>query len=710
MTSGTVAVEPARRPEAIAGDQGRRPVDRGRRRFTVAVLVALVIVGVPFLWVLWDLWTGTFDPLRQFSPSNFYDLQARAMFAGHLYVPNGSLGIEAFVHGGHQYTYFGLFPSILRMPVLLFTHSLDGRLTPISILLAWMVTGLFSALLLWRVRLMIRGDALIGRAEAACCGIVVGALSGGSVLVYLAGYPRVSHEDLAWSVALTIGAAFALLGVLERPSWGRVMVTGAFVLGTNLNRAPTAYACDIAAGLVAVWFALGLGGAESRRWALPTLGAGVVPLAVGCVVNWSKFGMLFGFSEADQVWTQVNAHRRAFLASNGGSSFALKFLPSTLAAYFRPNGLHLQSVFPYITLPTGPASPVGSVVLDQTYPTASIPASMPLLFLLSCWGVVTAFRPHPVGRAGVMRLLLAATAMATAGVLLFGYIADRYLADFLPFLALAGMIGLVDLWRRIDARRVRPGGRARSMGVVLLVAVLVLGLFSVWANLGAAITPSGLWTSSQAMNFVSFQKKVSGGSIESLVRHGPTLPYFAPQGTLFAAGDCSGLYLSTGFSYSTVPGQQLQHETWVPVEQGPGINHVIAVEFNRTVRPSDKPLVLLTYGKSSLVLIPTGTDQVQLAVEDPGAPSVTWPSASAAPVPVQPHTGYEIEAMTDPNLTAIVAGGMGVGIEHYLAGKGPAIVATSPPGSTSAPATVTDVTPAPPSMTLCRSLVRHLDG
>jgi hypothetical protein len=47
MTSGTVAVEPAHRPEAIAGSGDRRPVDRGRRRFTVAVLVALVTTTPP---------------------------------------------------------------------------------------------------------------------------------------------------------------------------------------------------------------------------------------------------------------------------------------------------------------------------------------------------------------------------------------------------------------------------------------------------------------------------------------------------------------------------------------------------------------------------------------------------------------------------------------------------------------------------------------
>ena len=47
------------------------------------------------------------DPGRPPTPSarrsiedNFYDLQARAMFHGHLWLANGAIGIEAFVHGG----------------------------------------------------------------------------------------------------------------------------------------------------------------------------------------------------------------------------------------------------------------------------------------------------------------------------------------------------------------------------------------------------------------------------------------------------------------------------------------------------------------------------------------------------------------------------------------------------------------------------------
>src|SRR6202044_374031 len=126
------------------------PAASGRRRFVWASVVATAVSAVPMVWIFWNLPQTAGAASGPIHENNYYDLQTRAMFHGHLWLANGSLGIEAFVHGGHQYTYFGLFPSILRMPVLAFTHSMDGRLTAPSLLLAWLVTGLFSSLLLWR--------------------------------------------------------------------------------------------------------------------------------------------------------------------------------------------------------------------------------------------------------------------------------------------------------------------------------------------------------------------------------------------------------------------------------------------------------------------------------------------------------------------------------------------------------------------------------
>ena len=60
--------------------------------------IGLAVAAVPYLWVLFDLWNGSFDLLRTAESngyaSNFYDLQARAIFHGHLYAPNGAFGGE----------------------------------------------------------------------------------------------------------------------------------------------------------------------------------------------------------------------------------------------------------------------------------------------------------------------------------------------------------------------------------------------------------------------------------------------------------------------------------------------------------------------------------------------------------------------------------------------------------------------------------------
>jgi hypothetical protein len=504
------------------------------------------------------------------------------MFHGHLFLPNGTLGIEAFDHAGHQFTYFGIFPSLLRMPVLLVTSRFDGRLTAPSMLLSWVVTGVFSSLMLWRLRILVRGQAALGRAEAASYGLFVATIAGGSVLIYLAATPFVYNEDFAWSVALTVASLFALLGVLERPSWGRVVASGVLVLLTNLDRTPTGYACVIGAGLIAVWFAMGRGGAENRRWTVPMLGVAGVAFGVNCVVTYAKFGIPVGLPMADQVWAHVNAHRRYFLAANGGKAFSPKFLPSTIVAYLQPFGIHFTGLFPFITAPTAPAADYAGAVLDQVYPTASAPPTMPLLFLLSCWGVVSAFRRRPAGRLALTRILLVAAAAGSAGVLLWGYIATRYLSDFMPFLILAGAIGMVDLWRRLDGRSQRS--RHYAFGGLVALAV-----FSLAANIAIAIEPSPQWNSNELVNYVTVQRSLSVEPLASTIHHGSTLPYWAPAGQLFIVGDCSGLYLSTGQTYKDVPGQQLMHWTWVPVQQAQGTFHTIDVTRSRSSPTATPP-------------------------------------------------------------------------------------------------------------------------
>ncbi len=389
------------------------------------------------------------------------------MAHGHLYIsPPSQLGIEGFLHNGHAFTYFGIFPSLFRAPFIFVFPSLFGRLTAPSLLLAWLLTGFLVSLLLWRVRILVRGSVQMAWSEAASCGVLVAAITGGSVLVYLAANPWVYDEDFAWGVALTLGCLFALLGVMERPTGWRVLSAGLFILASSLNRLSTGWACIIGGLLVAAWFLLGRGGPDNRRWWFPILAAAVIPLLAASAVNIAKFGSPISLPLADQVWTQINAHRRHFLAVNSGKGFGLQFLPSTVTAYLQPGGVRFSNLFPFITLPGSPATAIGGAVLDETFPTGSVPATMPLLFVLGLWGAVTAFRPNSIGSVRLTRILFVTGAAATTGVLLWGYIADRYLADFMPLLVIASVVGIVDLWRRADQR-------PRRLKLTLFAAVAV---------------------------------------------------------------------------------------------------------------------------------------------------------------------------------------------------------------------------------------------
>ena len=357
------------------------------------------------------------------------------------------------------------------------------------------------------------------------------------------------------------------------------------------------------AALIAVWFLFGFGGQENRRWFLPVLAAGLIPLAIACAVNYAKFGVLFGVSNFDQVWTHINAYRRKFLAANHNAEEGTIFVPTNVVTYFRPDGLGLSRVFPFISLPSSPPTALNGVLFDRLYRTASLPASTPLLFLLSIWGLVTAFRPKAIGKVARTRLLLLASGSAGAALLLWGYIAPRYLGDFVPFLVLASAVAFADIFRRLETR-------TRRIRVGSLFIIGVVALFSITANVGMAIAPNEEWDTTQVVNYVQAQKAVSdltGHPLESEVVRANSLPRWGPAGQLYVIGDCSGLYISNGENYATVPKQQYQRTTWMTVELGDPFQHTfrLSVDSAKLTGPETIPLVQAGAYTLTLTMTPT---------------------------------------------------------------------------------------------------------
>ncbi len=364
-------------------------------RVTLACVAGAAIGFVPYLLLLWDFGVR---PLRRMTAAgvnaDFFDVQARALFQGNLDVPPGSLGIEAFVVDGRHYMYFGPFLALLRMPVLLVTDRLDGRLTALSMLVGWFVLAAAVTLLVRRVRQRLRGDAPVGRFEAVGLAAVVATVTGGSTVVYLASQPWVYHEVYIWSTALTVATVASLIAAWDDPSGRRIVVTTALALATMLTRITAGWAMALALLLTGVWILV----ARRRRdrpdraggWGL--VAGGAVVVLIGSLVNWAKFRHPYLFPIEDQVWTQHSAHRRLVLAANGGGLEGLQFVRTTLTAYLRPDGVRFTSVFPFISPPADPPAAVGDVLLDESWRTGSVPALMPLLFLLTLWGAVVAVR------------------------------------------------------------------------------------------------------------------------------------------------------------------------------------------------------------------------------------------------------------------------------------------------------------------------------
>ncbi len=209
---------------------------------------------MPYLLLLWDFGVR---PLRRMTAdgvnADFFDVQARALFHGNLDVPPGSLGIEAFVVDGRHYMYFGPFLALLRMPVLLVTDRLDGRLTALSMLVGWFVLAAAVIVLVRQVRRRLRGDAAVGRFEAVGLAAVVATVTGGSTVVYLASQPWVYHEVYIWSTALTVATVASLIAAWDDPSGRRIVLTTALALATMLTRITAGWAMALALLVTGVW-------------------------------------------------------------------------------------------------------------------------------------------------------------------------------------------------------------------------------------------------------------------------------------------------------------------------------------------------------------------------------------------------------------------------------------------------------------------------
>jgi hypothetical protein len=561
----------------VAPMTGVAAPDATRRLFYRACALGGALAAIGFTWMLAR---GRLDLLQGHTFGDFYDAQARSLWHGRWNVPPEVMGFEAFIIDGKSFMYFGPWPAVLRMPLAAVTDRFDGRLTQLSLLLAFALLLVATSRLLWRVRALTRGTTPMGRLESWAIGGFVAVVGVGSTVLFLASRPLVYHEAALWAMALTIAAYEAILAFVTRPSGRALAAAGALATLALLSRSSMGIGPIVALGLVLLahlavavapkvrraWVTkpvrwLGWpGAAEPRGYLVPLVVVLVVPLALYMYVNYAKFGHPWTVPITDQIATATDPVRQQVFADNSGSLFGAKFAPGNAVAALRPDAIGVDALFPWITFPDRAATfGVTFAVVD---PSSSIPASMPFLTVLALVGLVAIFRPRrgddDAGMARLRPLVLGGLAGAV-GVVSISFVNHRYLADYLPFVIVLAVAGVHALLRAAD-RRPRPrAGVARTVVVVLAGLAVV----SVWVNFSLALVyqrqVSPFVSDSERAAFIRFQRaldeRIPGpeGSAPSV---GPALPAPLPSGTLFVVGDCDGVYWSSGAE-------------WYPVERTP---------------------------------------------------------------------------------------------------------------------------------------------
>lgn len=578
-----------RRPAWAAGDRGR---------FVRASAIGAVLAVLLFAWLGAR---GRLDLMEWQRSGNFYDAQAESWLDGSWQVSGGVLGIERFESHGGTYMYQGPWPAILRLPVVAITSRFDGRLSLISMILGVAVAAAATTRLHWRVRRLVRGEQPVDRADLWVAGAFTFVVAGGSAILYEASRPWVYHEAAVWGAAWTIAAVDAAVGCVTAPSrrrfvwaaltttfalWSRgsVGLAGAAALailagGNLLARWRARRDGDDGVGRVLGWFRSLAGAPDSdgQRPVVAPAVAAVAPIGLYALVNWIKFRTLFSIPFWGQGFTILDPKRQAFLAENDGTLFGIKFIPTTLLHYIRPDAIAFTKAFPFVDFPDK-AAVVGGVEFDLIDYSSSVPASMPVLTVLAVVGVVALFQRRAATPGSTLAALRGPTLGAAAGaltILPFAYIANRYLADAVPVLAIAGAIGVQ------IALRHRPAGGRRQLRLQW-IGLAVLAAATVWINLAHGLIFQRLYSPNVKDDLVYKFLDTRYDVPQSLgldpdipILEVDALPMDIPRGQIAIVGDCKAMYLADGLDLNAV-----KFTPWNPVERSEaGGRYLRTIEF-----------------------------------------------------------------------------------------------------------------------------------
>lgn len=439
--------------------------DRAARRAAQVVTVAATVLFtlVVCRWRPWDLFArGGFS-------TDFYDEQARSFLRGRLSVRPQVADIEGFLIDGRTYLYYGPFLAIVRLPFALFGGVFTQRLTRLSMIVGYVAFCTGSFHVLDHARRWARdhwGLPVAAVASAWRTGAFVAAAAC-SPMLFLTGWVSVYHETEMWAATFSIWIAVGVLRMIDTPSRRNAVVTASLIVAAILTRAPVGLGAAAGAGMVALtrW-------RRDRSGSLTVVAGAVAGFAIHSMVNWAKFGSPTALPADRQVLSLRDPDRAAWFAGNHGSFFSIKFVPTTVIQYLRPDTVRFERLVPFVRY--GPlAHDRSSYPLETITPSSSLTVAATLLCVGAVVGMVMVVRHRDV----VWGALVLGAAIAAVPTFTIGFIANRYLVDMMPLLLLPAALAVACITLPTAATRLRRPARAAVVAVIVWTA---------WCNVSLA--------------------------------------------------------------------------------------------------------------------------------------------------------------------------------------------------------------------------------
>ena len=420
--------------------------DFGKRRIA---WIALSVLGAYYMLLLTN---GDFRPFRPEFLGLAFNSQFLNMLQGAFNVDPLAIGLEAFVRDGKVYTYFGIFPSLLRGVFAPFVDLQHTDVSRASCIAATLVVAVFQVKMFRVARVRLVGDP---KTNDLYVFVLLSLLLGGPQIFLLAAAP-IYHEPILWAAAFCSIFNYFLLSCAFDGSPIRVrrFAVMALLAGVCLiTRATEGIALYLALSilLAQAWTRAARSGCEpdagkwcrgTGDWALSRWSI-LVPLLILIIFGLAQLGInharwgdplkLIDFRS--HAYMMSNPKRVKNLDEYGPLHFSR--VPHNVAYYLAASREEIQF---FNTL--WPTSFDGKEMTN-----APMALHSPLVLILAGFGLWRVLTRNVSGIPCPSVIGIGLLGLSFPVLFLLGYmwLAVRFHMDFMPFLSLAAVVGFHQL-------------------------------------------------------------------------------------------------------------------------------------------------------------------------------------------------------------------------------------------------------------------------